>query len=277
MEGKIFINEAINDAISKYLKSKDTPESEEFQSFLVIVIRILVFIYGELDIMNPFRTSNESGAGGFNDNIKKFGLPDAELAQFKQLCLDFYQNSDNKDVLKNAFIEIQKILIDMFLWKKSHIFIDDKEVLEFKNFLYSKEDSNEIKLKLYQELSPNSNEVINYFNSKLFEQKHNFVLTKYKDIVLDQEAYQLAGYNIIEVMNKSEQEIMNINNKVYHFFRIKETDMNKKKRLASAVLYYKKYGNAITSGNGYVDVLLISSIVATVLMITIIVAIHTMG
>ncbi len=277
MEGNVFVNHAIHMAIEKYLKNKNTPDSEEFQSFLVVVIRILILIYGELDIINPYRTQNEKNLGGFDANLKKFGLSDAALEEFKSQCLEYEKNEQNPDLLKFNFIKIQRILVDMFLFKKLHVLISDEELANFRTLLYSQNDPNAIKLALYNRLTPNSTEIMDYLNSKLFEQKHNFVLTEYKDIALDKEAYQLAGYNSVEVLNMSDQEILNINNKVYHFFRIKDTDLNKKKRLESAIEYYKKYGNAITSGNGYVDMLLLSSVVATGLMIAIIIAMQFVG
>jgi len=276
MEGTIFVNAALTNAIKDYLNFKSNPEGKEFNTFLVQVIKLLVYIYGELDITNPYRTNNVAGLGGFDNNLQKFGLSDNELIKFKNELLNYYQNAD-LTVQKHAFLHIQKKIIDMFLYKKSHILISDEEVNVFKGMLYFKEDTNVYKMELYNKYTPNSDEVINYFNSMLHEQKHNYTFTEYKDIALSQEAYQIAGYNVVEVMNMSEKEILNINNKVYHFFRIKDTDLNKRKRLESAILYYKKYGNAVTSGNGYVDMLLLAGIVATGMMLTVIVAIRLMG
>lgn len=277
MEGNIFVNEAFTMAIKKYLDNKSTPDSKEFSSFLVIVIRILTLIYGELDIVNPYRTNHVTGLGGFDVNLKKYGLTDIELDDFKSEFQKFYKNEGNNDILKLSFIKIQRILIDMFILKKSHVLVDEEEIKEFRGMLYFKEDTNPIKSELYNLLTPDSNEIMNYLNSRLFEQKHNYVLTEYKEIALSQEAYQLAGYNVVEVMNMSDKEIENINNKVYHFFRIKDSDLNKRKRLESAISYYKKYGRAITSGNGYVDMILLASIVATGLMLFVIIAINLAG
>jgi hypothetical protein len=274
MEGTIFINAAITEAIKKYLTSKEAKDGEEYSSFLVIVIRALILIYGELDIINPFRTNNESGLGGFDSNLKKYGLTSTSLQEFKDLMQQFYA-SEFSDSL--AFKKVQKNLIEMFILKYKYAKTNDDEIVQFRNLLYFADDSNSTKLELYQKLTPDSNEIINYFDSRLYEEKHNFNFTEYRDIVLNQEAYQLAGYDIVEIMHMSDKEIANINNKVYHFFRIKDTDLNKNKRLESAISYYKKYGNAITSGNGYVDLLLLMGVVATGLMFAVILAMHFGG
>ncbi len=277
MEGNALVNSAIDEAVKKYLQYKSTPENEEFHSFLVNVIKTLIYLYGELDIVNPYQTQTAMAASVFDTNLKKYGLSDQRLNDFKDNCLKYQENAQNIDILKTSFLEIQRILVEMFILKKDHVLISEEEEKEFQTYLYSKEDTDPLKLNLYNQLTPDSNEIILYYHSLLYSQKHKFVLTEYKDVALDKEAYQLAGYNIVEVMNMSEQEILNVNNKVYHFFRIKETDMNKRQRLESAIAYYKKYGNAITSGNGYVDMLLLSSVVATGLMVAIIIATKIAG
>lgn len=277
MEGNIFVNEAFTTAIKKYIDFKNSPDSEEFNSFLVVIVRILTLIYGELDITNPYRTNNVVGLSGFDANLKKYGLSDNLLNEFKNQMLTYYQNENNIEILKEYFIKIQRMLVDMFILKRSHVLVDVPEINELRDLLYLNDDKNNIKKALYDKLSPESDEIKNYLSSRLFEQEHNFIFTEYKDIALSQEAYKLAGFNIVEVMNMSDQEIENINNKVYHFFRIKDTDLNKRKRLETAIDYYKKYGNAITSGNGYVDMLLLSGIVATGLMVVVLVAIRIAG
>lgn len=259
MESNIFINEAINKAIENYLTYKSNPNKDEYNSFLVIVIRMLILIYGELDIINPYRTSSEKG---FDDNLKKFGLNDKLLLEFKNDFLNFYQNESEE-----LFISIQKRLIDMFVLRKMHVLVTDEEINEFKSLLYTKEDLNPSKFALYNKLTPNSNEVTNYLNSKLFEINHDYKFIEYKEVALSNDAYQLAGFNAIEVLNMKEEDIINVNNKVYHFFRIRENDTNKRMRLNEAIEYYKKYGNTITSGNGFVDLLLLLGVITTGIML----------
>lgn len=265
MEGTIFVNDALSYAINTYLSSKDKVNSEEYNSFYSNVIKALVFIYGELDIVNPYKTNKVSGMGGFDDNLKKYGLTDKELDDFKNNMLNYHQ-TEEENIKAICFKNIQKCLINMLFYKAKHIYVDDNEYNEFKNFLYYSQDENSTKLELFSKLIPNDEEVKNYYDSKLFSLKHNYVFTEYKDITLKPEAYQLAGYNIVEVMKMSEDDIENINNKVYHFFHIKNNDINKKSRLEGAISFYKKYGKFYTSGSGFVDSLLISSIIATVCM-----------
>lgn len=273
MEGNLFINEAIQNAIQDYLTYKSNPNRAEFNTFFVVVIRTLTLIYGELDIVNPYRTNNEKG---FDENLKKFGYSNEELETFKNNFLLFYQNQENDEVCTDLFLEIQKELVDMFALRKSHVLVSDENLEDFKNLLYTKKDTNPYKFALYNKYTPNSDTILHYLSSKLFLIKHDFVLNENKEVALRADAYQLAGFNAVEVMNMKEEDILNINNKVYHFFRIKDTDINKQSRLEDAIAYYKKYGNTITSGNGYVDLLLLLSVIATGLLLVILVGIQFM-
>lgn len=273
MEGNIFINEAIGNAIQNYLTYKSNPNKEEFNTFLVIVIRTLTLIYGELDIVNPYRTNNERG---FDENLKKFGYPEEQLVEFKQEMLSFYQNKDNDDICKDLFVNIQMKLVDMFVLRKSHVLVSDEEIEQFKSLLYTKNDLNPSKFALFNKYTPNSDTILHYLSSKLFEISHDYKLAEYKEITLGADAYQLAGFNAVEVMNMKEEDILNINNKVYHFFRIKDTDTNKRGRLEDAIAYYKKYGSTMTTGNGYVDLLLLLSVITTGLMLVVLIGIQFM-
>lgn len=273
MEGNVFVNEAISTAIANYIKFKERPDRGEFHSFLVLVIRTLVLIYGELDIVNPYRTNN---VVGFDMNLKKFGCGDDVIQELKRQMLLYFQNSQDEGMLRELFVSIEKTLIDLFALRKKSVDVSEEEVLQFKSLLYLKNDVNPFKMELYNKYTPNSDLLLYYLNNKLFEVKHNFTFTEFKDVALSAEAYQLAGFNAVEVMHLKEEEIENINNKVYHFFRIKDNDLNKRGRLDDAIRYYKKYGNTITSGNGYVDLLLLMSIIATGLMLVVLVGIQFM-
>lgn len=274
MEGTTFVNGAIQNAIKNYLTYKATSSREEFQMFFVVVVRALVLIYGELDIVNPYRTNNEKS---FDENLKKFGLSLEKVNEFKTELQTFSEIKEVNNESKGLFISIQKKLIDMFVLRKSHVIVSPEELEEFKSLLYTKTDTAPIKQDLYNKYSPDSDELLHYLSSMLFETIHEYRFTEFKEITLAAEAYQLAGFNAIEVMNMKEEDIININNKVYHFFRIKDTDVNKRVRLDEAIAYYKKYGTTITSGNGYVDLLLLLSFITTGLMLLALIGVQYLG
>ena len=66
----------------------------------------------------------------------------------------------------------------------------------------------------------------------------------------------------------SDIDLKKVNDNVLNFFRINKEEPNKEDMLLKAISYYQKYGNRLTSGNGYVDMLLFLSVLVTALFIT---------
>ena len=117
MIGNPFINDVINKAIEDYLKFKATPDNPFFSTFPVMAIRTLIYIYGELDIINPYITRNEQSLGGFDGNLTKYGFQEEKVEDFKAAFLN-YQELLTKNVIPNSgMLTIQKYLMEMYLMK----------------------------------------------------------------------------------------------------------------------------------------------------------------
>ena len=118
------------------------------------------------------------------------------------------------------------------------------------------------------------NEVQGYLNSKYFEVSHQFTLQPVaRDLLMD-DAYLLLGYNLGQISQLSDPDLRAVNEQVYRFFRVDSQMPNSKELLMKAVNYYKRYGNRVTTGNGYVDFLLFISVAATAILIVTLVAIQ---
>lgn len=277
MNNYIFINQAFTNAINAYINSKQTNDNSVFFSFPVVVIRSLIAIYGELDIINPFRTNNEKHMGGFDSNITKFGLPSAELQQFKA---DFQNYINAKEINKFPnpyFLNLEKGLMDMFCYRKKNVNITEEEFQNFQNLLYLSTNQNPM---MQQELQKNTNDIHTldqYWQSKLFETSHNFQISPYKQNTLIPEAYNLLGYTLETIAQMDEQTLNQLNNQILSFFKIDPEDPAKSERLKEAVTYYKQYGASLTSGNGYVDMLLLLSMIATVMMTLFAITVKVLG
>ena len=128
-----FINEAFEKAVTDYLNNKDKEEGVIYNSFLVVVIRLLINIYGELDIINPYQIRNEKS---FDDNLMKFGLTLENVQEFKRLLDGFYriEKKNISSVRKEVniyFIEVQKKLIDMFNLKRLNYGLTESDRKDF--------------------------------------------------------------------------------------------------------------------------------------------------
>jgi len=277
MNEYIFINQAFTEAINMYISSKQTGNSSDFSSFLVIAIRSLIAIYGELDIINPYRTNNEDRMGGFDTNLTKFGFPKEKLQQFKA---DFqnYVNATNAQKFPNPyFINIQKNLMDMFGYKKKAVNISEEELQNFQKLLYITTNPNPM---VQQIINKNTNtpQILDMFwQSRLFESNHDFQLKPYKRNTLLPEAYQVLGYTLDMIAQMDENTLEELNKQILSFFKIDMDDPKKLERLKEAVTYYQQYGSTITTGNGYVDMLMLLSIIATIMMTLFVITVKILG
>lgn len=92
------------------------------------------------------------------------------------------------------------------------------------------------------------------------------ILPKEKHL-LNALAYEMINYNYDYVKNLDSSEIDKINSQVYDYFKIRENAINKEYLLEKEIERIVKENNKVTSGNGYVDILLVLSVICTVLML----------
>ena len=264
---KVFINKAFTQAIDDYLSSCDNPQGVIYNSFLVVVIRMLVSIYSELDIINPKLIDDEEL---LKNNLTKFGYSKTNVEIFLsdfELYFDFENENEKKSVKeKNPyFIVIQKELIDMLIKKKLNFYLVEKEVKDFYDLLYTPYSMNPLRVSYNFLMSNDVLEVERYFKKEMRENV-KVILPKEKHF-LNAKAYEILNYSFDQVKNLESSDVDKINSQVYDYFKIRENAINKEYLLEKALENLERENNKVTSGNGYVDILLVMSIICTVLMI----------
>ena len=201
---QVFINEAFSKAIKDYLKSVEQPKGVLYNSFLVVVIRLLIIMYSELDIVNPMVINDEDL---LKNNLAKYGYSKNDLDMF--------------------FSDLQV----------SYNFLMADDVLEIDNY-FKKQMKENVKVVVPRE-------------------KH----------LLNVKAYELLNYSMDQINNMDASEVDRVNHQVYDYFKIRENAINKEYLLDKAVEAIEREQNKVTSGNGYVDILLVMSIICTVIMV----------
>lgn len=269
---KVFINNAFSKAVNNYTKSNDNVQGVMYNSFLVVVIRSLISIYSELDIINPMVIGDEEL---LKENLAKFGYDKTDIEVFLsnlQLFDDFEVLNENNNVKKKNpyFLIIEKDLINMLIKKKLNFFITEHELKVFYDLLYTPNSTNPLRVSYNYLMSNNEWEIDNYFKT---EMKNNVkvVLPKEKHL-LNPKAYEILNYNIEDIKNMSETEINKINSLVFDYFKIRENAINKEYLLEKAIEAMEREKDKITSGNGYVDILLVLSVIITIVMVVGIIA-----
>ena len=126
----IFINEFINNGINAYLLKKQDKDYSLAHIFELKVIEVLVRIYGEINIINPYRTGSEKS---LRDNFKIYGLTNEEYYRFIGYLNDYNDWLNSMSREKNDTIkEIELLLIRMILLKNINVKAtsDDIEVYD---------------------------------------------------------------------------------------------------------------------------------------------------
>lgn len=261
MNKGIFVNEAFTYAINEYLSSKEKQDGIKYNSFLVVVVRLLTIIYDELDILNPFFLGNEES---LMINLTKYGYLESNVNEFKRAFESFFENES-----EIAFVSIQKMLVDMFAKKKVTLNVSESEINEFRQTLYSPYAGNPFLVSYNFLMSKDPLEVINYFDKQM-EVNQKKRISKPKE-TLNLEAYEILKYSLEDIKAMNSDELDEVNKEVYNYFDINANAINKKYLLDKAVFDFNHPKASLSTGNGYVDILFILAIISTIGMILLII------
>lgn len=263
---KVFINTAFTKAIDDYMNSSDNVRGVLYNSFLVVVIRMLISIYSELDIINPKMAED---ANMLKENLAKFGYLRTNIDSFLdnvQLFYDFELKRKSNNSIKNPyFITIQKNLIDMLIAKKLNFYLTELDVKKFYELLYTPFAPDPLRVSYNFLMADKVLEIDEYFKRQMSENV-KLVLPQEKHF-LNIKAYELLNYSMDDLRNLDGSEIDKINTQVYDYFKIRENAINKEYLLEKAIEAMERENDKVTSGNGYVDILIVLSVICTVAML----------
>ena len=272
MKGTYFVNIAFTEAIKSYLASSENEDCLTYNSFLVVVIRILALIYGRLDILNPYYLNNSVA---FFNNLAKYGMSRADIALFKEELLNFYnfdlENEKRNIKLKNPYCKkVLTYLVDMFIAKKKNAEVSYKEEDAFLELAYTTHTKNYYRMSYGYFMIDNPMYIEKYYYSKLneLEMTREIDLNKTISTDLNLEALNFIGISLSNLKNMSTQDIEKAKNEAYNYFEVDATSPTKDSELEQKMSYYKMTGRKVATGNGYVNILLLMSVIATTLSIT---------
>ena len=207
-------------------------------------------------------------------NLTKFGYSRDSLNIFfsnLQLYYDISQrNQQNSQKEKNPYFEfVQKDLIDMFIIKKVNFYLTEEEVKTFYDLLYTPFSKNPLRVSYNFLMCTINNtdvmEIDNYFKTQM---RDNIKVIKPQEKhYLNVKAYEILNYSMDDLNKMDSNELERVNHQVYDYFKIRENAINKEYLLEKAIEAIEREKNKVTSGNGYVDILLVMSVICTIIMV----------
>lgn len=254
---QIFINEAITDGITAYLKNNSLDNFTKSHIFELRIIEFLIKLYGKTDILNPYTIKSEES---FKNNLMVYGATSEEIDKLLSLLNEYHiwLNSTSRDK-NNLMKEIFKLLSGLVILKNNNVVISSEEMKYYEDFLSLKDS------KIYQivqMLSTNPLEVKNIWPEAVAKSKEEPI--KEEPLYLSDAEYEKYGLIMTEVKELPEEQVKKLN------AEIKNRDEGDN---SGGTTKNKPWQLVLTSGNGYVDALVLFSIMCTEIMIGIVITI----
>ena len=255
-----FINDSISYGISNYMLIKDGKDYDKAHIFEVYVIRCLCKIYGDINIINPYRINNENS---FKSNLIMYGLKVSEMEEFIKLMEDYskWLNSEKQVGKTDITSKIEIILINMIIERNKNIKFNNEEI-EFFNKYFDPINNNFATL--HNLITKDVSIVPMYWDRKKILLNNNIKFKLIRNDLLSSSIYDKYGLDKESLEKMSEEKVRNINNRILE----KEKAENKRSKK------FNPKNVIITSGNGFVDTIMLLSIMTTEIMIGIMIALY---
>lgn len=255
---KVFINPAIENGISSYMLYKDGKTYPPLFTFEMNVIKVLTIIYGEKSVLLPYKIDNEKA---FECNLLMYDLKESDMNNFIKYMNEYYEFMKNYKSEKKATgltTEIEKVLLEMIIKRSKRKEFTSEEIKEFDR-IFNPIEGNLKKIKSL--VSSDNGLIVRAWESNKLELSNTQLrMIAVNPNLLDSNLYSKYGYSIKTIASLSEEEIEKIN----HIITIEENRTNLVQEKKNV---FKRGQIVFTTGNGFVDKLMLLSIVATELMI----------
>lgn len=255
-----FINDSISYGISNYMLIKQGKDYDKAHIFEVYVIRCLCKIYGDLNIINPYRIGNENS---FKSNLIMYGLKVSEMEEFIKLMSDYskWLNSEKQVGKTDITSKIEIILINMVIERNKNNKFTVEEIEFFDKYF---DPVNNNFATLHELITRDVSIVPMYWNRKKVLLNSVLKFKLIRNDLLSSSLYNKYGLDKEQLEGMSEEKLRNINNRILE--KEKLDDKRKKKFIPKNLI--------ITSGNGFVDTIMLLSIMTTEIMIGIMIALY---
>ena len=255
-----FINQSINYGISNYMLIKNGKDYDKAHIFEVYVIRCLCKIYGDLNIINPYRINN---VNSFKSNLIMYGLKVSQMEEFISLMDEYskWLNSERQVGKTDITSKVEILLINMIIERNKHVKFSNEEILFFDKYF---DPVNNNFATLHNLITKDVSIVPMYWSRKKSLLSNNIKFKMIRNDLLSSSIYNKYGLDKETISNMSEEKVRNINNRILE--KEREDNKRNKKFIPKNII--------ITSGSGFVDTLMLLSIMTTEIMIGIMIALY---
>lgn len=249
MVDNVFINEFLSTGFEYYFNKSGNSIFEGH------IVECLCDIYGYDALKQIYETKNE---GAFIDLIRSYGFAVSLYDSFIGNTVKYEQfktaHTENPAIKTELTSKIEVSLITMYIYKCFLIEPTLEEISHFENNLLNNFEI----IKLHFNISLEPNRTREVWSKKKRMLDDNVQLVKIVPTFLDDETYKKYGTSLQEVEKMDYRMVEELNSYIQskQSLEIDKPEVKKEK--------FNLFANtALTSGSGYVDALLVASIIAT--------------
>lgn len=254
MEIKSFVNEFLSAGFHDFYYKKDSPSFESH------IIECLTDIYGQEVLKKLYEEGDENG---FVELISSYGVKPNMYDNFIDAC-NKYENFI-KERQKNPAIKsdrasmVEIAVVSFYICKYLTTTPTLEELSHFENDLLN----NFSVIKEHFNMSLDPNKTREYWNNKKRVLYNNYDLFEIKPDYLDEFTYAKYGVKIEDVRKMDARMVQELNKYI-----VDKLQKEEKQNASNSKKMKLDLGNTIiSSGNGYVDALLMVAIIVTELAI----------
>lgn len=257
MNETIFINDFISMGMKSYFGKT---QSDIFEKH---VVECLCDIYGVDKIRSAYESKDE---GTFTNLIHTYGLSKTVYDNFLRDTVKYEnfrrENEENPAVKSDIASKLEIALIMMFLYKCLLVEPTLEELSHFENDLLNNFEI----IKLHFNTSLNPNKTREFWDKKKRMLEDNVELVEIKPEYLDEFTYAKFGTSLNDVKKMDYRMVEELNKYIKSKMALTVEEQTPPKRAIGKITR----NTVLSTGNGFVDALMVASIIATEISIALI-------
>ena len=237
MGNDIFINVALDTMLNKYESVLESKEEISPKHFLLYILKILAYIYGEENIIDSYASKD---GRTFTYMLRKYNASSDLVNKFYEDYDEFYKIDFRNKALNIKeenpyFLYLQEDIINFYICKYKEVKFDIEKLDKFKNKLYTSSSSDIEIIEYNNKITTNTDYIEDYYDSILYGIKNDLELSLDRQSFLSEEVYELFNLPKEKREKLSSRELSKINTRILNHFRVSPIDPNINEKILNSV------------------------------------------
>ena len=255
---EVFINKAFENGLQAFKLKQEGQGYSLSHEFELNIVEFLVHLYGKINILNPYMIRNDDS---LKENLTLYGATKEDIDTLFNLLNDYDKWLNSTERGKNTLIEsIYRILAKLVVCKNNSMVVSDGEMRYYQDYFAL---TNKRVSQLVDMMAVSRENVVNALNNAIKEDEIEKAKPEPEPLYLAAAEYEKYGLDFEDVEKLPEGKVIELNQDI----ELKEEEA------AERAKRFKPKQILLSSGNGFVDALVLFSIMCTEIMVGIVVTV----